>query len=365
MNNMKIIKVNLKDRSYPIIIGADLAQSGELLKKILKIRVQARRVLIVTNKLVAGLYLASVENSLKKSGFLVSSAIILDGESYKTLKTVKKLYASAVENGLDRTSLVVALGGGVVGDITGFFAATYMRGIEIVQIPTTLLAMVDSSIGGKTGVDLKEGKNLVGAFHQPKAVLIDTKVLTTLPLRQLRNGMAEVIKYSLLENGNLFDFLQKNVDLECVFKDRVLEKIIFECASIKARIVSADEYEKTGLRQKLNLGHTFAHTIETVCGYKGLLHGEAVAFGIILACHLSMLLGTFKNNDFKAVRSLILGFGLPVEISKKVEADDYITVMGRDKKSVLGAIKFVLPQKIGNVLTGVEVNKNKIKEVLK
>jgi len=358
---MKTIKVNLKDRSYPIIIGADLAQAGELLKKIVK----AHKVLIVTNKLVSGLYLASVENSLKKSGFLVSSAIISDGESYKTLETVKKLYTCAVKNGLDRTSLVIALGGGVVGDIAGFLAATYMRGIEIVQIPTTLLAMVDSSIGGKTGVDLKEGKNLVGSFHQPKAVFIDTKVLTTLPLSQLRNGMAEVIKYSLLENGDLFDFLQKNVDPECVFKDCVLEKIIFECASIKARIVSADEYEKTGLRQKLNLGHTFAHAIETVSGYKGLVHGEAVAVGIILAYRLSMLLGMFKGNDFKAVRSLILGFGLPIGMPKKVKADDCIKIMARDKKSVLGAIKFVLPQKIGNVLTGVEVNKNKIKEVLK
>ena len=358
---MKMIKVNLRDRSYTIIIGADLAQVGQLIKKTLK----ARKVLIVTNNLVAGLYLKKVENSLKKNGFLVSSEIIPDGESYKTLKTVEKLYISAVANGLDRTSAVVALGGGVVGDIAGFFAATYMRGIEIVQIPTTLLAMVDSSIGGKTGVDLKEGKNLVGSFHQPKCVIIDTKVLSTLPLRQLRNGMAEVIKYSLLEKGDLFNFLQKNVDPECFFNGGVVEKIIFECASIKARIVSSDEYEKTGLRQKLNLGHTFAHAIETVSGYKGIMHGEAVALGVILACRLSLLLGKFSNTDFKAVHSLVLGFGLPVEIPKKTKVEKYIAVMARDKKSVLGAIKFVLPQKIGNVLTGVVVDKNKIKEVLK
>jgi len=358
---MKMIKVNLKDRSYPIIIGADLAQVGQLLKK----TINARKVLIVTNKLVAELYLNIVEKSLKKSGFLVSSVIISDGESYKTLNTVEKLYTSAVANGLDRTSVVVALGGGVVGDIAGFFAATYMRGIKIVQIPTMLLAMVDSSIGGKTGVDLKEGKNLVGSFHQPKCVIIDTKVLATLPLRQLRNGMAEVVKYALLEEGNLFTFLQKNVDPECDFNSSVIEKIIFECASIKARIVSADEYEKTGLRQKLNLGHTFAHAVETVSGYKGLMHGEAVALGIVLACRLSMLLGKFSVSNFNAVRSLILGFGLPVEISKKAKADNYIAVMLRDKKSVFGAIKFVLPQKIGRVLTGFEVDKNKIKEVLK
>lgn len=382
---MKKIEVKLKERSYPIFVGTKIKDLGSYLKK-------ARfgsKVMVITNPAIKSLYFSKLNTSLKKAGFEVNTAVIPDGERYKNLDTIKKLYYSALKYGMDRTSCVIALGGGVVGDIAGFFAATYLRGIAFVQVPTSLLAMVDSSVGGKTGVDLPQGKNLVGAFYQPKLVWIDISTLSTLPKRELRNGMAEVIKYGIIKDASFFKFLenclgaiylprrsalsaanrtgQRAGDIQRTTYDiqhTTYEKIITRCCQIKTWVVINDEKEEKGIREILNLGHTFAHAIETLTGYKAYKHGEAVAIGMNMAGRLAVLLGIFAQRSQIKIEDILVKAGLPVQLKEKFPFQYFIDVIKRDKKVRNGKLRFVLPTEIGKVIVHKGVPPRKLVKII-
>ena len=341
---MKKLTVQLKKRSYPIYIGAPLEALGGLIAR----KPFTRRCMLVTNTTIHRHYGARVVRSLQRKGFTVMVVRLPDGEKYKTLESVSKLYTTAVRARLDRRSPVIALGGGVIGDITGFFAATYLRGIPFIQVPTTLLAMVDSSVGGKTGVDLPEGKNLAGAFYQPKMVLIDTATLNTLPSRELKNGMAEVIKYGVIMDRTFFTMLVKNKTNLYRRNAKLYAAIVERCCRLKARVVEQDEYEEKGIRAILNYGHTFGHALETAGGYAALKHGEAVAVGMVFAARLAQRLGLLKTQDTVQIEDLIASAGLAGSW-KKINPQRLITVMRRDKKVINGKLRFVLPTAIGTV----------------
>jgi 3-dehydroquinate synthase len=289
--------------------------------------------------------------------------MIPDGEEYKNLDTLKRIYDELLKHGLDRKSALIALGGGVVGDITGFAAATYMRGISYIQIPTTLLAQVDSSVGGKTGVDHKLGKNMIGAFWQPGLVLIDPVTLKTLPKRQLLAGLAEVIKYGVIYDNELFEFLEANREHIFNLEDKAITYIIRRSCEIKADVVSKDERE-SGLRAILNYGHTIGHAIETATGYTRYLHGEAVAIGMHLEAKLSQLLKGIDDGQLSRIKALIDSYGLPSEIPKDINRDDILSSMQLDKKAVAGKLKFILPESIGAVKIREDIGKKSITELL-
>ena len=357
---MKKILVKLSDRSYPIFVGAKLESLGRQLTG-LKL---SKTALIVTNPKIGKLYLSKVSGGLKKAGFKVNSVIIPDGEQYKRLEVVSKIYNAAIKAGLDRRSPVIALGGGVVGDVAGFAAATYLRGVPLIQVPTTLLAMVDSSIGGKTGVDLKEGKNLVGAFYQPKLVWIDVSTLKTLPREHIENGLGEVIKYAVIKDVKLFQYLESVLSSKNQIPDTRYQILIERCCAIKAVVVSMDEYEKKGVREILNFGHTFGHALETLNGYTGILHGQAVAIGMNFAASLAVKLNLFKKSDKARLTNLILQAGLGACSLKRFTAAQVIEVMKRDKKTRDGKLRFVLPIKIGKVIVKSNISEGKIKEIV-
>ncbi len=354
---MKKITVRLKGREYPIFVGAKLGGVAAFLKK----KRLNGSLFIITNTTVAKLYLSNLLKAFKKNGFKVKHFIIPDGEQYKNIETLEKIYAGALKSGVDRSSCVIALGGGVVGDIAGFFSSSYMRGLPYVQIPTTLLAMVDASIGGKTGVDLKEGKNLVGSFYQPKAVWIDTSVLKTLPERQIRNGLAEVIKYGVIADPGIFGLLEKR--LSKGVKGIGWEAVIFRCAKIKAEVVEIDEFETKGLREILNFGHTFGHAIETLSGYKKYLHGEAVAIGMLIASRLASIVNKFSGE--RRIERLISLAGLPTKLKERWPSERILSVMAKDKKSKGGKNRIVLPLEIGKAAVYSDISKNLLREVLR
>jgi 3-dehydroquinate synthase len=337
-----------------IQIGVQLKDLGPSLKQ----KMVPGRALVVSPRPVARRWASPLLAGLRRAGFDPSLALIADGERHKTLATVESLYRRALAARLDRRSVVIALGGGVAGDVAGFVAATYMRGVPFVQCPTTLLAMVDASIGGKTGVDLPEGKNLVGAFWQPALVCMDLGVLTTLSDRHWRTGMAEVIKYGLMADPRLWARLEKS-DLPTLKKNpRFLEYVVSVSAGIKADVVARDERETTGLRATLNLGHTFAHAIETVSGYTRYTHGEAVAIGLCAAARLGARVGLFPSAEIKRVDDLVRRWGLPVRVSRPLPRADIVAAMGRDKKAINGGFRFVVPTGIGRaqVVGGVAAN---------
>ncbi|MES2604044.1 MAG: 3-dehydroquinate synthase [Pseudomonadota bacterium] len=339
---MESLTVDLGDRSYPIHVGAGLLQRSELLQPHLK----NDQVCIITNETVAPLYLAQVEQAL--AGRRVSSIVLPDGEQHKTLDTVSVIYDRLLELNFSRASTLVALGGGVIGDMTGFAAATYQRGINFIQIPTTLLSQVDSSVGGKTGVNRPLGKNMVGAFYQPQCVIADTDTLSTLPERELRAGLAEVIKYGFINNLVFLRWLEANL-AALLRRDSVAltEAILVSCRE-KAAIVAADETE-TGLRAILNLGHTFGHAIETAMGYGEWLHGEAVATGMVMAADLSWRLGMLPHADAGHVKDLLEAAGLPVQ-PPAISKEDFIRLMAKDKKAEQGKIKFILLESLGKAV---------------
>lgn len=338
---MKRIVVKLKDRSYPIIIGRGaLSRLAPLLKKISS----SSLVVIVTNGPLSRLYRSRITSLLSRH-FRLLWIVIPEGEHHKNLKTVESIYKKMVQAEVTRKTVLVALGGGVVGDIAGFAAATYLRGIPFVQIPTSLLAQVDSSVGGKVGVDLPAGKNLVGSFHQPKGVIIDPLFLSTLPRGEYLCGLAEVIKYGILWDEHFFRFIENNIGKILRMKDNVVEKMIARSCEIKAEIVSRDERE-AGLRSLLNLGHTLGHALEALSHYRGLKHGEAVAVGMVFSATLSLKRGICKPADLHRMRSLLERIGLPITwplYSKKA----YEKVMAIDKKNVGDKINFVAIRKIG------------------
>jgi 3-dehydroquinate synthase len=340
---MNTLVVDLGDRSYPIRIGRCLFASPTLLTE----HVHGRQVMVVSNTTVAPLYLDAVSGML--SGFNVRSVILPDGEEYKTLDTLNTIFTALLENRFNRGCTLVALGGGVVGDITGFAAASYQRGVAFVQIPTTLLAQVDSSVGGKTGVNHPLGKNMIGAFHQPNCVLIDTDTLDTLDDRQLSAGLAEVIKYGLIRDRVFFTWLEQNMAALKHRDKQALAYAIERSCSIKAEIVAADERE-SGQRALLNLGHTFGHAIETGTGYGNWLHGEAVAAGMLMAADLSARHGWLSADAVHRTEALLHKAGLPTRPPAEMAADTFLNLMAVDKKVVDGGLRLVLLKGIGNAL---------------
>jgi 3-dehydroquinate synthase len=336
---MDTLTVALGDRSYPIHIGSDLLGNPDLIKPHLK----SSQVCIVTNTTVAPLYLDKVMAAL--NGLQVRTVVLADGENHKTLETVSTIYDQLLEANFSRSCTLIALGGGVIGDMTGFAAATYQRGVNFIQIPTTLLAQVDSSVGGKTGVNRPLGKNMVGAFFQPRVVLADTATLNTLPERELRAGLAEIIKYGLINNKAFHQWLWQNMP-QLLKRDPVtLRHAIKVSCEEKAAIVAADETEG-GLRAILNLGHTFGHAIETAMGYGTWLHGEAVATGMVMAADLSWRLGYLSQDDAQAVKALVSAAELPV-VPPAIDEATFLRLMGKDKKADQGKMKFILLKAIG------------------
>jgi 3-dehydroquinate synthase len=357
---METVRVELIERSYDIVIGNGLLDG---IGARLKAYGPSPKAALVSNPTVFALYGERVTDSIKKAGFDLEHVIIPDGEEYKNLETLKRIYDELLKHGLDRKSALIALGGGVVGDITGFAAATYMRGISYIQIPTTLLAQVDSSVGGKTGVDHKLGKNMIGAFWQPGLVLIDPVTLKTLPKKQLLAGLAEVIKYGVIYDSELFGFLEANRERIFNLDDKAITYIIRRSCEIKADVVSKDERE-SGLRAILNYGHTIGHAIETATGYTRYLHGEAVAIGMHLEAKLSQLLKGIDEGQVFRIKALIDSYGLPSEIPKDINRDDILSSMQLDKKAVAGKLKFILPESIGCVKIRTDVRHESITQLL-
>jgi 3-dehydroquinate synthase len=336
---METLTVALGDRSYPIHIGEDLLARDDLLRP----HIKSTQVCIVTNETVAPLYLEKVKAAL--TGLQVRVVTLPDGESHKTLETVATIYDKLLESSFSRSSTLIALGGGVIGDMTGFAAATYQRGVNFIQIPTTLLSQVDSSVGGKTGVNRPQGKNMVGAFFQPRCVLADTTTLNTLPDRELKAGLAEVIKYGLINNPGFYQWLWQNMPRLLERDPATLRHAVKVSCEDKAAIVAADETE-SGLRATLNLGHTFGHAIETAMGYGEWLHGEAVATGMVMAADLSWRLGLLAQQDAQAIKTLISAAGLPVT-PPTIDEGTWLQLMGKDKKADQGKMKFILLKAIG------------------
>ena len=336
---MNTLTVELAERSYPILIGPGLLENAALLDE----HVPRGTVLLVSNTTVAPLYAAALKRGLGDR--TIVEAILPDGESYKTLATLARILDVAVTNRLARDCTVVALGGGVVGDMAGFAAACYQRGVDFVQVPTTLLAQVDSSVGGKTGVNHPGGKNLIGAFHQPIAVLADTNTLATLPPRELRAGLAEVIKYGLIHDAAFFDWLEVNIDRLLASNPEALTHAIRRSCEVKAEIVGRDERER-GDRALLNLGHTFGHAIESATGYSTWLHGEAVGAGMLMAAAMSRECGLLSATDVARLRALLHRVGLPIA-APDVSPAAALEHMKIDKKVKAGRMRFVLLNRIG------------------
>ncbi len=341
----RILKVDLGSRSYDISIASDLISSKSLL---IERFVEKKRCFVISDSNVFPLYKDDLKEMIKaNNGIMVGYFVFEAGEASKTLGTVEQIYHAMLKESLDRSSILIALGGGVVGDIAGYAAATYMRGIDFIQIPTSLLAMVDSSVGGKTGVDMPEGKNLVGAFWQPKHVLIDIKTLNTLPERELKAGLAEVVKYGVILDASFFYELLDNIARIRKLDTDFFIEIIAKCCAYKADIVKKDEKE-SGLRGILNFGHTFGHAIEAVSGYEKYVHGEAVGIGMLMAGELSFLEGKITEKDFDLLFELCSKLGFKT-IASKIDPESVFSAMAKDKKTKNGKICFVLPEKIGEV----------------
>jgi len=358
----KNIKVNLGERSYSILVGRNL---GGALAKLLKERFGPKKILVVTDKRIAALHSRSLLKTIRNAGAEGALHIVPSGERAKQERELFRIYGALLSYGCDRSSAVIALGGGTIGDLAGFAAATYMRGIAFINCPTTLLAQVDSSIGGKTGIDLPQGKNLIGAFYQPRLVCCDESYLETLPTRELVSGLSEVIKYGVLGDKRLFEYLEKNIEgvLDC---DRnVLNHVVTRCARIKADMVARDEYEQKGVRARLNLGHTFAHGFEGAAGYSGINHAQAVALGLIAAGRLSVQKGFFTTSSHERLVSLVKRAKLPIHLRKfSLTPQRIIRFMKRDKKARGGRLKFILPTSIGKVRIYDRVKEADIKRAL-
>ena len=321
------------------------------------------KILVVTDRNVSEPYAVTIADSLRKAGWNCETAVLDPGEASKSLAVAKQLYDRLVEMEADRRTVVTAVGGGVVGDAAGFVAATYARGIPFVQVPTSLLAHVDSSVGGKVAVNHPRGKNLIGAFYQPLGVFIDTATIDTLPLRDYRSGLAEVIKYGVILDRAFFDYLEAHVeDLQRRSPD-VLRPVIARCCRLKADVVEQDEQETTGLRAALNYGHTFAHAFENLCGYGELLHGEAVAIGMVLAGQLAVRMNRIDEEAVRRQNHLIAAVGLPTS-PPAVDVDDILNRMKLDKKTIAGRLRFILPDRIGHVELVPDVSETDVRAVL-
>jgi 3-dehydroquinate synthase len=333
------IDIDLGDRSYPILIGSDLLADVELLAA----HIKARNLLIVTNDTVEPLYAPKLKASLPNHR--IAQVVLPDGEQHKTLEGIAHIIDVLVDSRMNRDAAIVALGGGVIGDMAGFAAACYQRGIDYIQVPTTLLAQVDSSVGGKTGVNHPKAKNMIGAFHQPRCVIADISTLNTLSDREYRAGVAEIVKYGLIYDGAFFDWLEANADALARRESAAIIYAVRRSCEIKANVVAADEREQ-GLRAILNLGHTFGHAIETASGYGNWLHGEAVAAGMVMAIDMSVRLGQITSEDKNRAVSLLQKFKLRIE-PPRIGASHALDLMGMDKKVLDGRVRLVLLRKIG------------------
>ncbi len=343
---MTNLTVELGPRSYPIRIGSGIA--GGIGAFARAVAPKSELAMIVTDENVDPHALPLAE-SLKAAGFRTSTVILQPGEETKSLAWANELYDELAEQNADRRTLVVALGGGVIGDLAGFAAATYNRGLPLFMVPTTLLAMVDSSVGGKVGINHERGKNLIGAFHQPTGVAIDLDYLKTLPEREFRSGLAEVVKYGVILDAEFFEYLERSTESIMAREPAALEQIVARSCALKSQVVEQDEREETGVRAKLNYGHTFAHAFEIAAGYGTWLHGEAVSAGMACAARLAQNLGRVPP-EFTARQSKLLeAFGLPTRPLPEWDEDGMIDAMRRDKKSLAGRLRFVLPSALGDV----------------
>ena len=347
-NRYRELSVELGERSYPIFIGEGLLGTQDL-----SAFVSGAQVMIVTNETVAPLYLERAKACFP--GKRVDTVVLPDGERFKDWQTLNSIFDGLLEQRHTRKTTLVALGGGVVGDMAGFAAACYQRGVPFIQIPTTLLSQVDSSVGGKTGINHPLGKNMIGAFHQPQAVLIDTASLQTLPAREVSAGLAEVIKYGLIRDQGFLGWLEERMDALVSLDPEALAEAIFRSCACKAEIVALDEREG-GLRAILNLGHTFGHAIETYAGYGNWLHGEAVGTGMLMAAELSALEGMISRDDCDRINRLILRAGLPDKPPVAMTADDFMGLMAVDKKNVDGLLRLVLLRSVGDAVVTAEAS---------
>jgi 3-dehydroquinate synthase len=354
---MKKIQVELGNRSYPIYIGSNLLNKPELYTQ----HIKAKQVLVVTNTTIAPLYLDKVLKNLVN--YDVETVLLPDGEQFKTLEYVTHIFDKLLASKFSRNATLIALGGGVIGDMGGFAAACYQRGIAFLQIPTTVLAQVDSSVGGKTGVNHPLGKNMIGAFYQPQCVIADADVLDTLDDRQLSAGLAEVIKYGLIRDSEFFEWLENNIENLLARNKQALAYAIEKSCLNKAEIVSEDETE-TGVRATLNLGHTFGHAIETGSGYGTYLHGEAVAIGTCQAADLSRNKGWLTNADVERIIALFKKCTLPTTPPEQLDSDRFLELMAVDKKNVNGNIRLILLTKIGEATLPIDVEKDLLLQTL-
>jgi len=355
---MQTLKVELANRSYPIYIGRSLISNADLILPHLK----RKHVAIVTNATVAPLYLETLSNALQSAGVKVIPIILPDGEAYKNSETLNLIYDALLQNRCERSTTLIALGGGVIGDLTGYAAATYLRGVPFIQIPTTLLSQVDSSVGGKTGINHPLGKNMIGAFYQPQLVLADIDTLQTLPAREFSAGMAEVIKYGLIRDAEFFDWLEVHIEQLMALDEQAITEAIYRSCKNKADVVARDEHE-TGERALLNLGHTFGHAIENAMGYGVWLHGEAVGAGTMMAADLSQRMGWLTDTEVVRIRQLLTAAKLPLD-APKLGAEKYLNLMQLDKKVADGKIRLVLQQAIGKSVITSDYDAEKLKETL-
>ena len=354
---MKKINIQFDERSYPIYIGEGLISNYELISQ----HILGKKVAIITNETVADIYLKTLMDTVSSQKELIS-IILPDGEGYKSKDSLDSIYTQLLQNKADREITLIALGGGVIGDITGFAAATYMRGVNFIQIPTTLLSQVDSSVGGKTGINHPLGKNMIGAFYQPKCVISDMNVLKTLPARELSAGLAEVIKYGLIRDNKFFEWLESHIQFLIDLNPEYLIQAVERSCENKAAVVEADEFE-SGIRAILNLGHTFGHAIEVAQGYGNWLHGEAVGAGMVMAAKLSQSLGWLADNDVDRIVALIKKAGLPTE-PPKISVKKYMELMMLDKKTKDGQINLVLQKSIGDAVLTNQYDPKKLHQIL-
>ncbi|OUR72457.1 3-dehydroquinate synthase [Methylophaga sp. 42_8_T64] len=354
---MKTLHVALDERSYPIYIGRDLLAQPELLTQ----HIKGKEVLVVTNETVAPLYLQALLDSLQ--AYQCESVVLPDGEQFKTLDVLNQVFDQLLSVHFSRQVTLIALGGGVIGDMTGFAAACYQRGVPFIQIPTTLLSQVDSSVGGKTAVNHALGKNMIGAFYQPQCVIADTNTLNTLDDRQLSSGIAEVIKYGLINDLDFFEWLEDNMTALKHREPAALAEAVERSCIDKAKMVAEDELEH-GVRALLNLGHTFGHAIETGMGYGNWLHGEAIACGMVMAADLSQRLGWLTTQDVDRIKALLLAADLPVTTPEGMSSEQFMSLMAVDKKVKDGVIRLVLLQGIGQAVMSDNYSRDKLAETL-
>ncbi len=357
---MREITVSLNERSYRVLIGHGLFSSERWQREM---SFPSRRGAIVTNTTVGSLYAERVAQAFANKGFTLSVIVIPDGEEYKTLSTVEYIYHELLRLNLDRKSFLLALGGGVITDITGFVASTFLRGIDYYQIPTSLLAQVDSSIGGKTGVNLEEGKNLVGTFYQPKGVWIDLSFLSTLPEREYREGLSEVLKAAFLEGGDFLALVEREKEVIMARDSLILEETVVRAVDFKRKIVEEDEREH-GRRSILNYGHTIGHALEKALGYGVLRHGEAVALGMIGEAFLARTMGIETKRVLETQKAILDSFGLPTSLSLFCDHSTFCSALLKDKKKEAGKVRFVLLKDFGQPCVGIEVEEEKITEVI-